>query len=273
MDNSPKVSVIIPSYNAEKYIAECVISVVNQTHSNLEIIIIDDGSTDSTKTCIEKIIDPRIKYFKQTNQGVSAARNKGLQIAEGDYICTLDADDIMPVNSISSRIKIAQENPEINIIDGTVYTFINGIDNSRLEWSPSFRGNPYKELLFLKSTCFYGSTWMIRKDLIDQKNYNTEMTHGEDLAFYMDIAKNGEYSYTEEPILFNRRHEKSAMNNMQGLENGYHYLIEKIKNTKQLTSNEFKSLKLKVAKMMFKSYFKKNQFISGIKAYISFRKK
>lgn len=89
----PKFSVIIPLYNKAAYIAETIQSVLDQTYSNFELIIIDDGSTDHSASVIQTFDDVRISYFYQKNQGVSTARNYGISLAKGDYIAFLDADD------------------------------------------------------------------------------------------------------------------------------------------------------------------------------------
>ena len=86
-------SVIIPAYNAEKFIARAVKSVLDQNYSDFELIILDDGSTDGTKAQIEQFADNRIRYIYEENGGVSAARNKGIIESKGQYICFLDADD------------------------------------------------------------------------------------------------------------------------------------------------------------------------------------
>ena len=88
------VSIIIPTYNTEMYISSCINSVLNQSYPNIEIIIINDGSTDNTEKEILKFKDSRIHYIKQKNQGVSVARNTALKIINGDYFCFLDADDL-----------------------------------------------------------------------------------------------------------------------------------------------------------------------------------
>ena len=89
------ISVIIPVYNVENYIEKCLNSIVNQTYNNLEIIIIDDGSTDNSIAIAEKIAenDKRIRIISQVNQGVSSARNLGLDNASGEYILFIDSDD------------------------------------------------------------------------------------------------------------------------------------------------------------------------------------
>lgn len=92
---NPKVSVIVPAYNSEKYINQCITSIMQQTYKNVEIIIINDGSNDSTKNKIEELsrVDSRIKLFTQLNSGPSVARNKGIDEAVGEYVLFVDSDD------------------------------------------------------------------------------------------------------------------------------------------------------------------------------------
>ena len=101
-----KISIIIPAYNASKYIRRCIVSLLNQTYKNIEIIVINDGSTDNT---LEMIKDYNIKIINQKNSGVSSARNKGLEIATGDYITFIDSDDYVEKDYIESIIKIIDE--------------------------------------------------------------------------------------------------------------------------------------------------------------------
>ncbi|PJA94745.1 hypothetical protein CO130_02855, partial [Candidatus Jorgensenbacteria bacterium CG_4_9_14_3_um_filter_38_10] len=92
MDSNPLVSIIIPAYNAEKYIQRALESALAQTYKDIEIIVIDDGSTDKTAEIIKTYQDPRIIYFFQKNQGQGPARNNGIKKSQGEYITFLDAD-------------------------------------------------------------------------------------------------------------------------------------------------------------------------------------
>ena len=98
----PLISVIIPVYNAERFLYECVYSVINQTYSNLEIILVDDGSPDHCPDICDDFAekDKRVKVFHKDNGGVSSARNMGLDLAKGDYIVFLDADDTLKVDAL-----------------------------------------------------------------------------------------------------------------------------------------------------------------------------
>ena len=104
-----KVSVIIPLYNTEKHIKDCIVSVLSQTYQNIEIIVIDDGSTDSSLDIANKYKSNTVKIISQTNKGAAAARNAGLQIATGEYIQFLDADDILEKQKIEIQIGVLQK--------------------------------------------------------------------------------------------------------------------------------------------------------------------
>ena len=100
------ISIIIPVYNCEKYISRCLRSIINQTYKNLQIIVVNDGSTDNTLNICEDIArnDSRIEIYSKENGGVSSARNLGLKKVKGDYISFVDADDFLEVNMFSKMI-------------------------------------------------------------------------------------------------------------------------------------------------------------------------
>lgn len=106
----PKLSIIIPVYNCELYIERCLESLLNQTLQDLEIILVDDGSKDKSLELIKKFSDNRIKIFSQTNQGQSKARNTGLDIATGEYIGFVDADDWVDLNFYEKLYNAAKNN-------------------------------------------------------------------------------------------------------------------------------------------------------------------
>lgn len=111
MDNRPLVSVIMPAYNCVEFIKESIESVLNQTYTNLELVITDDCSTDATLEEIKKIHDPRIKLFKlDTNSGAAIARNNSIQKAQGDYLAFLDSDDIWKKEKLEKQISFMKEN-------------------------------------------------------------------------------------------------------------------------------------------------------------------
>jgi glycosyltransferase involved in cell wall biosynthesis len=102
--NNPLVSVIIPTYNRADVVGRSIRSVLNQSHENFNILIVDDGSTDSTEEVVKSFDDDRITYIYQKNQGANTARNRGIKIAEGDYISFLDSDDVFYPDYLSRSI-------------------------------------------------------------------------------------------------------------------------------------------------------------------------
>src|SRR5574344_179901 len=105
--STPKISVIVPVYNTEKYLAESLDSVIRQTFKDIEIICVDDGSTDNSSNILSKYAkkDSRIKVISQKNQGVITARNNAIKQAEGDYIYTLDSDDVIDETTLEKSYK------------------------------------------------------------------------------------------------------------------------------------------------------------------------
>ena len=120
------ISVIVPSFNAEKYIERCLKSICNQTYRDLEILVIDDGSTDDTAIIVKKFVqtDDRVKYYYQNNTGVSAARNHGIDLALGELITFVDADDSI----VSEMYHILVEQMEINDADITQCSYMRNIN-------------------------------------------------------------------------------------------------------------------------------------------------
>ncbi|MGA9213447.1 glycosyltransferase family 2 protein [Kaistella sp.] len=122
MNNYPLISLIIPCYNAEQTLEKCLNSVIQQSYNNLEIIMVDDGSTDGTSKIYKDFQskDERIKVFKQDNSGVSKARNKGVKTATGKYICFVDSDDWVETNYCSELYHLlVTENADIAIIEAS----------------------------------------------------------------------------------------------------------------------------------------------------------
>jgi glycosyltransferase involved in cell wall biosynthesis len=110
-----QVSVVIPVYNVEKYIAETVQSVLNQSYSDFELLIVDDGSSDRSIEICQQFTDPRIRIIQQPNQGVSAARNAGIREAKGKYIAFLDGDDLWTVDKLEKHVQHLESSPNVGV--------------------------------------------------------------------------------------------------------------------------------------------------------------
>ena len=118
MDNeakTPLVSVILPVYNSEKYIEKTLISIFNQTYTNFEIIVIDDGSIDNSRKIVEQYLD-KISYYFQLNTGVSSARNKGIKHSRGELIAFIDSDDMWYPQKLEHQVNVYLKEPQVSII-------------------------------------------------------------------------------------------------------------------------------------------------------------
>lgn len=178
------VTVIIPVYNTENFIISCLESVLNQTYKNFEVIVIDDGSTDSTLAvlndyqCRYKI--PNLRIVHQINSGPSAARNIGIQLAKGEYIAFLDSDDIWKSNKLEKQIKAFNKNPDTVII-GT----LSG--TKMIQSEPYLRISLVKLLFF---NYFVTSTVMCRTDIFIDLRFNEKQKYSEDYRLWLEILAN-----------------------------------------------------------------------------------
>ena len=147
--NNIDISIIMPAYNAQKYIKESIDSVLNQSFENFELIIINDGSKDNTEHIIKEYQDQRIVLISQKNGGVSNARNAGLKLAKGKYITFLDADDTFPKDSLKSRFEYLESNSKIDLVDGIVEVKDENLQKTIRKYEPYYEGKLLPELLKL----------------------------------------------------------------------------------------------------------------------------
>lgn len=202
---SDLVSIIIPVYNGEDYIQESVQSAINQSYSNIEIIVVNDGSTDQT---IEKLkpFNSNIKVISKENGGVASALNSGICEANGDYIAWLSHDDIFYSSKISKQIRFLIDHPSF-IACYTDFQIIdpegNPVKNIITPWYPA-KEIPYQ---FLKNMYINGSTTMITKRiLLDAGLFNPNLLHTQDLDMWLRLSKFGEIGKVEEILLKSRSH-------------------------------------------------------------------
>ena len=180
----PKVSVIITVYNCQKYIREAIDSILNQTLKDLELIVVDDGSTDKTGEILGTYKDPRIKVITQPNMGMAQGRNKGLEEARGEYIAIMDADDI----SFPERLEVLVDYLEYNSDIGGVSTDVS-LANEHGEVTGVRHGIDSEEILN-GPTCPCEPAYMIRKDLITKiGGYRKELMLASDYDLYLRLAE------------------------------------------------------------------------------------
>lgn len=172
----PLVSVIIPTFNAGKYISDAITSVLNQDYRPIEIIIVDDGSDDDTKTIVNQFEKKEIYYYYKENGGVSSARNFGIEVSHGEYIKFVDADDILAENALSKQVVHAISLTEKEISIGCYFS-LNGEYRTPLNYSMAV----YPPWLALYP----------KKSLIEVGGFDVNMKMSEDLELSLNLKAHG----------------------------------------------------------------------------------
>lgn len=250
------VSVIMPAHNAETYVGEAVRSVLEQTHRDLELIIVDDGSTDRTAELIDALTDPRVKVIHQRNRGTSNARNTALAVATGSMICFLDSDDVMPPDSIAARLRVFEDDPGLSFVDGAVRFFDRSLRHMSRTHVPSFTGEPFPLLVRFDPACFFGNTWMIRREALGTARFDESLTHVEDMLLYLIISPGKRYGFTTGPVLHYRVTGHSSMTRLEGLERSYHTVYRWMRDHPELVSRrQLIGAKYRIDRMMSGAYW------------------
>lgn len=180
--NNPLVSVIVPVYNCGKYIGKCLTSILGQEYQDIEVIVIDDGSTDDSKAIITTIAetDARIRYMYQSNQGVAVTRNNGIASAAGKYLTFIDGDDYIGETYISSLVQAAENNDSELVICG--YTTVESVDNKDL----------YKQTVPGEYIQGEKEEWAYRISGVLSRLYRLEFWNSHDIHFTQEKNARGE---------------------------------------------------------------------------------
>jgi len=229
-----KLSIIIPLYNTEDYIEECINSIINEDITDYEIIVIDDGSMDKGVDLVEAMAKQYPQYIKllknNRKKGVSGARNTGLDVAKGKYIAFLDSDDIVMNNSLSKRLNYLEDNVNVNIVTGDFVAFenVDEIVKNKGYCSLTFENIGYQvksdQHIFTKPIDFFVKyfcvIWMgavmVRRNHIEKIGFFDEsMTHGEDEELWYRLCSDITLGYLNTPMAGYRLRPESATTNLE----------------------------------------------------------
>ncbi|BAT54333.1 putative glycosyl transferase [Nostoc sp. NIES-3756] len=223
----PTISIIIPAYNAEQTILETINSVLEQTFSDFEIIIVNDGSTDKTLEVVQSIEDERLKVFCYENSGVSGARNRGISHAIGDYISFLDADDLWTPDKLELQLAALKAHSEAGVAYSWVYT-INETGEILKPFDSMYEGNVYADLLkanFLTS----GSNPLITRAAIDSVGeFDIKLAGGEDWDYWLRLAAKWHFVVVPKYQVFYRRSMSSNSFKLQKMREDTLIMLDKV---------------------------------------------
>jgi len=211
MNSEPKISVIIPTYNQSECLKEAIESVLNQTYKNIEIIVIDDGSTDNTLGVVGSF-DNKIVCIQQKNKGASSARNIGIKKANGEYLAFLDSDDMWIKNKLEKQIDFIKKNPEIGLLGTGCYQMINIGKVIHKKIFPNKNEILQKDLI--KYNPFIQSSVMVKKDVFNHIDlYDEKFKESEDYDLWLRIAQKYKVANLEQALVTKRYYEKGLSKN------------------------------------------------------------
>jgi glycosyltransferase involved in cell wall biosynthesis len=209
----PLLSVIVPVYNMEKYIGQCLCTILSLQSPAMEVIVVDDGSTDGADVVLASFTDTRLKILRERHRGVSAARNAGFKHSRGKFILPVDADDIPIVENWRSLLIALAANPDAALVYGARGLFEEGADKSPRSL-PSKGACPENDavvpLIFKKNFIRMGSA-VVRREAIETVGlWNENLTVGEDWELWCRLACFGRFIYCPVLAVRYRRHAQSA---------------------------------------------------------------
>ncbi|GEM_PF-280387 len=225
----PQVSVVIPAYNAMSFLPEALASVLKQTFTDFEVIIVNDGSSDDIEQWAATLTDPRVKLISQENQGSAGARNTGLANVQGEYIAFLDADDLWDMTKLEKQVCCLEQNPDV----GLVYTWTALIDE---------KGKPYGKVLINHDEGYVwqrllehnivecGSVAMIRRccyEAVGLFDCSLPFSYGEDWDLWLRISAQYPFKVIKELLVYYRSHSNNLSKNWTAMEQSHHIVIEK----------------------------------------------
>ena len=223
----PRVSVLIPAYNALRFLPQTVASALAQTWDDFELLIVDDGSTDGTGAWVAQHPDARVRLLEQPNQGAATARNTGIAAARGEYIAFLDADDLWEPSKLERQVACLDARPEV----GLVHTAIRYIDEDSHEINQVLGtygdGDVWREVV-VHNPVRCGSTPLVRRECFRQLGvFDTELSFAEDWDMWIRIASSYHFATLNEPLTLYRQHSANMTKGYQVIMPNFKTIIER----------------------------------------------
>lgn len=204
---APLVSVVVPAYNAAATVGAAVDSVLSQTVSNVEVIVVDDRSTDATAELVEAIPDPRVRLVRRAQNGrQAAARNSGIEVATGEWIAFLDADDIWLPRKLEIQLGRMAAVPNCRACQAAAYLVDEDLNPLQLKHCRPV-SNPMLSFLRLQNLPAAASSWIVKRELLDRIGmFDTELPVHEDWDFSLRLTPHANPICIDEPLTLYRQH-------------------------------------------------------------------
>ncbi|MCL6272209.1 glycosyltransferase [Sansalvadorimonas sp. 2012CJ34-2] len=218
-DKSPLVSVVITCYNHVNYIADAVNSVLSQTYKNLELIVVDDGSTDGSSEVLDQLSQQAgFTVIHQKNAGVSAAMNKGLSLCSGEYIATLDSDDMFLADKLQKQVTYLENHKDVAICGGGMLIVDEDGTISAPKRFPPERMLDFEDVFCEKQDIIPSSSALVRREVFDKVGGYSSDVRIQDLYFWLKVTAAGyQISALHDVLIYYRKHESNSSKNYEAV--------------------------------------------------------
>ena len=237
MDN-PLVSVVIPCYNADKFIGDTIRSVIGQDFQDWELIVVNDGSCDNSEKIIQTFNDERIRYFYKENSGVADTRNFGISIAKAPLIAFLDADDLFQPENLSLKVAFLLENVAFGFVHSQEIKFDA---TQELETTVGQGGDVLDQLLAMQAVIHSPSSVIVRKNLLVSINcFDIKLSTSADWDLWVRLSNITKLGFIEKPLVKYRLHSNQMHSNIPLMEKDMLYALKKFKENNLFKMNNQK---------------------------------
>ncbi len=262
---APAVSIIIPTYNTSQYIGEALDSVLAQTFTDYEIIVINDGSPDTSE--LERVLAPyreRITYLAQENRGLSGARNTGLRAARGRFIALLDSDDVWEPEYLAVHVAMLEGDPAVDVVFPNALIIGDSPHAGKkfMDVYPLQGGVTFARLI-TEQIYVWGGVTARRSAMLDGEMFDENLRGGEDLDLWLRILhRGGRIVYHTQVLAQYRRRDSSLSADRTQMLTNVLKILEKVKSTMRLSSSDYEAVEYRCGQI--KAYF---QLYEGRKAF------
>lgn len=257
MSNTPLISVLLPIYNAELYLKESIDSILNQTYTNFELLLLNDGSTDKSEEICLSYTDKRIKYLKHNNIGLAATLNKGISLSLGKYIARQDNDDISLPTRFEKQILFLENNPDVYLLGTCAKIFSNKEPNYGYHNHPTLPAILKFDLLF-DNPFVHSSVMFLKTKVLEIGCYQLSRDYYEDHNLWSRFSFVGKVANLPEQLINYRHHDKglSKINNYYSAKPLYNQTLHNIQTL--LNNNNHETIEL--SKLYHHQYTKNDKF-------------
>ena len=248
-NNDPLITVIIPCYNHGRYISKAIESVLAQNYSNTEIIVVDDGSQDETSDVVKSY--PTVRYHLQNNSGLSASRNKGIDLSNGKILVFLDSDDWLYQNALQVNLGYLQKNKHAAFVSGA-YEKVFEPENIIKEESRIVESHHYENLLRHGNFITVPAAVMYNRWVFDEFRFDETLKVCEDFDLYLKVSRKYPIVHHTEKIAAYRRHESNMSSNDRLI---MEVALSVLNKQKDILQNEEEKAAFKKGQDKWKSYY------------------